>query len=197
MSIGLKIRALRFSRDISEAELAQSIGVTEDKLKFWEKDLNRPTNAVLTKIAEHFKIDIDYFFEDDTAPVKTANTKIVKADTTAHKKTADEPVEKIQNFKTQITAKKKEQALEKAEIEKKAAETNTAGATLSELKNMNTKLDEIISILKNKPDMSKIKKIETTYSLENANALLKEGWILLELFKDEKGFLGYRLGASF
>lgn len=159
--------------------------------------MNRPTNAVLTKIAEHFKIDIDYFFEDDAAPVKTVNTKIVKADTTAHKKTADEPVEKIQNFKTQITAKKKEQALEKAEIEKKAAETNTAGATLSELKNMNSKLDEIISILKNKPDLSKIKKIETTYSLENANALLKEGWILLELFKDEKGFLGYRLGASF
>ena len=83
------------------------------------------------------------------------------------------------------------------EAQKKAAETNTAGATLSELKNMNTKLDEIISILKNKPDLSKIKKIETTYSLENANALLKEGWILLELFKDEKGFLGYRLGASF
>ena len=69
MSIGLKIRALRFSRDISEAELAQSIGVTEDKLKFWEKDLNRPTNAVLTKIAEHFKIDIDYFFFLDSLAV--------------------------------------------------------------------------------------------------------------------------------
>ncbi|HON55763.1 MAG TPA: helix-turn-helix transcriptional regulator [bacterium] len=206
MSIGLKIKALRFSQDLSEMQLAEIIGVSEEKIKFWEKDLNRPTNAVLSKIADYFKIDIDYFFEEeprkkiDEPLAPSASDKKQQSKELPKNKSENviiAPQDKIENFKSQITAKKKEELIEKKENKTEPKKETKVSEELIELRNLNSKLDEIINILKNKPDLSKIKKIETTYNLENANKLLKEGWILLELFKDEKGFLGYRLGSTY
>jgi len=68
-------------------------------------------------------------------------------------------------------------------------------AILSELRKINAKIDELSFAVKNKPHFRNIKKLEATYSMDNANQLLKSGWVLLELFKDDKGILCYRLGS--
>jgi len=223
MSIGTKLKALRFSIDISEEDLAKSVGVTEEKIKFWEKDLSRPNNATLSKIAEFFKIDLDFFFEDDSASenktVQAKNdiekTEVLKSTVISQKddgmeeesnlknKVQENTVEsakeeKIKNFKRQIEAKKKNSAVElnvsKPQIN--FSSDSVHSEILAELKKVNDKIDNMLDVIKNKPSFTNIKQIETTYSMDSANGLLKKGWILLELFKDEKGFLGYRLGRT-
>ncbi|MBP7652544.1 helix-turn-helix transcriptional regulator [Candidatus Dependentiae bacterium] len=223
MSIGTKLKALRFSIDISEEDLAKSVGVTEEKIKFWEKDLSRPNNATLSKIAEFFKIDLDFFFEDDSASenktVQAKNdiekTEVLKSTVISQKddgmeeesnlknKVQENTVEsakeeKIKNFKRQIEAKKKNSAVElnvsKPQIN--FSSDSVHSEILAELKKLNDKIDNMLDVIKNKPSFTNIKQIETTYSMDSANGLLKKGWILLELFKDEKGFLGYRLGRT-
>jgi len=263
MSIGTKIKALRFSIDITEDELASAINIPVDRLKFWEKDLNRPSNAALSKIAEYFNIDIDFFFEDEpraaaakparagdaaatddkidshstgaydksgarassaaaVAPAvdqpsrannikKTAlmhkrsisdqqNSAIRSADKISESATDKQPAqrEKLKNFKEQVEAKRKEIGrVQNSEISDKPNndEVDNKNEILVELKKLNAKFDELLNCIKNKPVLANIQKIEITYSMETANNLLKNGWFLLELFKDEKGFLGYRLGS--
>ena len=48
--------------------------------------------------------------------------------------------------------------------------------------------------MSNKPILKEIKKIERTKNIDAVNRLLKRGYILLELYKDERGQLGFTLG---
>ncbi|HPG31195.1 MAG TPA: helix-turn-helix transcriptional regulator [bacterium] len=223
MSIGTKLKALRFSIDISEEELAQSVGVTEEKIKFWEKDLSRPNNTALSKIAEFFKIDMDFFFEEDNPKEKHCEHKekdsdikpdirekdffhikkeeksemnFLKSDDKSIVETAND--DKIKNFKQKIEAKRKSTVAAVSKIqEPTVTESDSVHIEiLNELKTLNEKLDNLLNAIKNKPELTNIRKIESTYSMDNANKLLKDGWVLLELFKDEKGILGYRLGRT-
>jgi len=55
-------------------------------------------------------------------------------------------------------------------------------------------LNKLTEIVANKPQLNAIKSIERTTDLTYANTLLKRGYLLIELYKDEKGQLGFTLG---
>ena len=53
-----KLKALR--KDMSQAKLAKELGVTQQAVGRWEKDLNMPDLETLVKIANYFHVTVDY-----------------------------------------------------------------------------------------------------------------------------------------
>lgn len=53
------IKELRVERGLSQAELAEKIGVTQGAVYFWEKGINEPTAGYLVKMAETFSVSVD------------------------------------------------------------------------------------------------------------------------------------------
>jgi repressor LexA len=55
-----KLKALRKSREgLTQEKLADVLGVTQQAVGRWEKDLNMPDNDILVKIADFFHVSID------------------------------------------------------------------------------------------------------------------------------------------
>lgn len=77
-----KLKELRAKKDMSQAELAEILGVTQQAVGRWEKDLNMPDLEMLQKIADYFHITTDellgrepksgYYIDDDTAEIANA-----------------------------------------------------------------------------------------------------------------------------
>nr|WP_297769871.1 helix-turn-helix transcriptional regulator [uncultured Butyrivibrio sp.] len=63
MTIGAKIRVLRRDRNMSQSELAQILGVSNQAISKWEKDISQPDISLLPNIAACFGIAIDDLFE--------------------------------------------------------------------------------------------------------------------------------------
>lgn len=62
-----KLKDLRKSRDsMSQADLAGILGVTQQAVGRWEKDLNMPDFDTLKKIAEYFDVTTDYLLGNET-----------------------------------------------------------------------------------------------------------------------------------
>jgi transcriptional regulator with XRE-family HTH domain len=57
-------------------------------------------------------------------------------------------------------------------------------------------LNKLIEIESGKPNFDNIKDIVRASSVIEANRYLKKGYVLLELFKDDKGQLGFTLGGK-
>ena len=56
-----KLKKLRKSKEgLSQAKLADALGVTQQAVGRWEKDLNNPDHDILVKIADFFKVSLDY-----------------------------------------------------------------------------------------------------------------------------------------
>ena len=56
-----KLKKLRKSKEgLSQAKLADALGVTQQAVGRWEKDLNMPDHDIMVKIADFFKVSIDY-----------------------------------------------------------------------------------------------------------------------------------------
>jgi len=56
-----RLKSLRKSKDgLSQAKLADELGVTQQAVGRWEKGLNMPDNAILVKLADYFHVTIDY-----------------------------------------------------------------------------------------------------------------------------------------
>lgn len=77
-----KLKELRAKKDMSQAELAEILGVTQQAVGRWEKDLNMPDLEMLQKIADYFHITTDellgresksgYYIDDETAEIANA-----------------------------------------------------------------------------------------------------------------------------
>jgi len=65
MSIGKKITQLREEMGISQRELARKLGVHYQSIGRWEHDETIPDANDLRKIAEFFKVTMDYLFFDN------------------------------------------------------------------------------------------------------------------------------------
>ncbi|MBQ8309942.1 MAG: helix-turn-helix transcriptional regulator [Clostridia bacterium] len=58
-TFGIKIAALRKERGMTQAELAEKMGVTDKAVSKWERDLSYPDVALLPRLAELFGISVD------------------------------------------------------------------------------------------------------------------------------------------
>lgn len=64
-AIGARMRAARLSRNFSQADLADAIGVTFQQVQKYESGRNRITASKLFLAAKVLRVDIDYFSDDD------------------------------------------------------------------------------------------------------------------------------------
>ena len=53
------IKRLRENKALTQAELAEKIGVTQGAVYFWEKGINEPTAGYLMKMASLFGVSVD------------------------------------------------------------------------------------------------------------------------------------------
>ena len=64
--VGNKLRQLRLSHGMSLSEVAEHLGISFQQFQKYERGINRITVDKLFIIAEFFRIDIRYFFYDNS-----------------------------------------------------------------------------------------------------------------------------------
>ena len=83
IQIGQNIRALRHKRQVSQEDLAATMGVTVQAISKWETGKANPDLMLLPKLAEYFEVTIDNLFyineaenmlTEDTARILEQNT---------------------------------------------------------------------------------------------------------------------------
>ena len=62
MTIGQNICHLRKSANMTQAKLAEKLGVTEQSVSKWENDVCNPDVSIIPVIAKLFNISIDRIF---------------------------------------------------------------------------------------------------------------------------------------
>ena len=60
-----RLKKLRVSKDITQAEFAQIIGVAQQTVGSWEKGNSTPNYEMLNKIADYFDVSADYLLGRD------------------------------------------------------------------------------------------------------------------------------------
>ncbi len=65
IKLGKRIAARRTEMRVSQAELAERLGVSFQQLQKYEKGVNRIGATRLYDIAEYLSVSMDYFFRDD------------------------------------------------------------------------------------------------------------------------------------
>ena len=58
MSLGVKLRNLRHSKNFSQAEIAERLKVSQPAYHLWETDQAKPTTDNLIKISEIYNLDL-------------------------------------------------------------------------------------------------------------------------------------------
>ena len=64
MKSGEKIKELRKEKEISQAMLAKSIGVSQKAIDYWERSVNEPKASYVIALVQFFEISYDEFFSD-------------------------------------------------------------------------------------------------------------------------------------
>lgn len=59
-TVGERVKQLRKEKHITTVQLAQDIGVTSNAVSQWENDKRRPNFEMMCKLADYFKVDMDY-----------------------------------------------------------------------------------------------------------------------------------------
>ena len=65
---GDRLKELRISKDLSQDDLGEILGVRKSSTSNWENNKATPTYEILTKLAEYFNVTTDYllgFNQDD------------------------------------------------------------------------------------------------------------------------------------
>lgn len=64
MKIGEKIKELRISESLSQAQLAKNIGVSQKAIDYWERSVNEPKSSYIIALVKFFNLSFDEFFAD-------------------------------------------------------------------------------------------------------------------------------------
>lgn len=79
---GERLSDLRKDRGLTQKDLAKIIGVSENSISMYERNLNSPDDKIKVKIAKYFNISLDYLLGaiDKPQPLKRNNTIFIFAD---------------------------------------------------------------------------------------------------------------------
>lgn len=72
----MRARRLIMVPKVSQEELGAALGITFQQVQKYEKGKNRISAALMVRIAEALKVDVQYFFDD--LPAGAKNTKEIK-----------------------------------------------------------------------------------------------------------------------
>ena len=64
MKIGERIKELRIEHNLSQMQLAKSIGVSQKAIDYWERNVNEPKASYIIALVHTFDISVDEFFTD-------------------------------------------------------------------------------------------------------------------------------------
>ncbi len=67
MSIGKNIAVLRKEHGLTQAELGERLGVSNQAISKWEQEMNLPDVMMLPKIAKLFGVSVDRLYQEDTS----------------------------------------------------------------------------------------------------------------------------------
>ena len=74
-TLGAKLLKLRMDHKLSQTELAEIIGVSQNAYCRWEADKCKPQIESLFKISQYYQVDMKEFL-DDTGAIIFSNTEI-------------------------------------------------------------------------------------------------------------------------
>ncbi len=60
MIINERIKELRTEKNISQKQLAKTIGVTQKAIDYWERAVNEPKASYIIALADFFEVSCDY-----------------------------------------------------------------------------------------------------------------------------------------
>ena len=60
MGLGNRIRELRIANALTQAELAEKVGVDKSAVSLWENDVNEPKASYVIRLAQAFHVSADY-----------------------------------------------------------------------------------------------------------------------------------------
>lgn len=64
MTLGERIKELRVDKNLSQAQLAKEIGVSQKAIDYWERNINEPKANYIIALVKFFDITYDEFFAD-------------------------------------------------------------------------------------------------------------------------------------
>lgn len=68
MPFGNVLRAIRKQHNMTQADLAQVLGVAESAISMWEMGRRNPDREMMEQIADYFNVDMDYLFGRSDIP---------------------------------------------------------------------------------------------------------------------------------
>jgi len=68
MPFGNVLRAIRKQHNMTQADLAQVLGVAESAISMWELGRRNPDREMMEQIADYFNVDMDYLFGRSDIP---------------------------------------------------------------------------------------------------------------------------------
>jgi transcriptional regulator with XRE-family HTH domain len=71
MSFGQNLEKVRKERKISQAKLGNALGITQQMISSYEKDISSPNIESLVKIADYFEVSIDSLIGHEVKPTIT------------------------------------------------------------------------------------------------------------------------------
>lgn len=63
-NVGKRIYELRTENNLSQAQLAKQIGVSQKAIDYWERGVNEPKVSYIVLLVNIFDISFNEFFED-------------------------------------------------------------------------------------------------------------------------------------
>ena len=69
VDFGIRVAKLRAAKGLSQAQLAERIGITKSMVSAYENSIRMPSYPVLIKIAGVFNVSVDYLLGMENSPV--------------------------------------------------------------------------------------------------------------------------------
>lgn len=81
MTLGERVRRLRQDRGWSQAQLGQRLGVHQEQVSGYERDVHVPSTELLVQLAEAFDVSLDYLVSgsrDDSRRVEVSDRELIR-----------------------------------------------------------------------------------------------------------------------
>jgi len=84
MKIGTRIKELRKRNNITQEQLAEKLGVTNQAISRWESETGYPDIEYIKPISEFFNVTIDYLFDDNKDEKCMENDALLEKSAVTH-----------------------------------------------------------------------------------------------------------------
>ena len=74
--VGERLSELRKDKGLTQKEFAKILGISENSVSMYERNLNTPDDQMKIKIAEYFNVSLDYLLGviEEPLPLRRTNT---------------------------------------------------------------------------------------------------------------------------